>query len=203
MLKIGILGGTFNPPHFGHISLAIDMMEAHQLDEILVTPAFINPFKKKESQTASHHREAMIKKAIKGINGLKLCQIELENEGPSYTINTLSTLYQYFKRNETPFKLYLILGEDSAESFFNWNQPEEIIKLSTLIVGKRSLNANFKWEACMKPELMLALKEGLTPTRYLDISSTDIRNRIKKGQYVEHLIPLSVWRYIQKHRLYL
>lgn len=201
MKKIGVYGGTFDPPHHGHISLAIEMMEAHHLDQVLVCPAQSNPFKEGDPLTAAPHREEMVKRAIRGIQGLSLCRVELERPGPSYTVETLSILNQYFITKESSFKLYLIIGDDNAEAFFNWHQPLEILKLSTVVVGRR-LEKIPEWTSLLHPGISGELIKGMTPTRYLEISSTEVRSRIQQGRRVEHLLPLAVWRYIRMHSLY-
>ncbi len=193
--RIGVFGGTFDPPHLGHISLAIEMLEAHHLSEVWFCPAKISPFKQNKIMAAPHHREAMIKRAIRGIQGLKYCSIDLQRPAPSYTVDTLRLLHQHFSGKEHSVVLYLIMGEDSAQTFFDWHQPQEILELSTVIIGQRT-------DKDPKHRVADALIPGMTPIRSIDISSSEIRRRIQAGKHVEHLLPTSVWRYIQLHRLY-
>jgi nicotinate-nucleotide adenylyltransferase len=134
--RIGIYGGTFDPIHLGHICLAIEMLEAHHLTEIWFCPAQASPFKKEGASASAQHREAMVRLAIRGIPQLKCSRVDLDRPAPSYTVDTLRLLHQQASK-ETKF--YLILGEDSAETFFCWHQPEEIIKLSQVIIGKRTI----------------------------------------------------------------
>lgn len=198
--KIGIYGGTFNPIHLGHISLAMQMLEIYQLDEVWFCPAGTSPFKQHSPATDGMHREAMVRLAIKGIRPFKCNTLDLHRPPPSYTVDLLRLLHAEAKQ---PTKFYLILGKDSADTFFSWHQPEEIIKLSSVVIGNRQNGADFRqWCPETTPQIAAALTGGLTPTWTMDISSTDIRQRILENRHVEHMLPQSVWRYIKKHHLY-
>lgn len=194
---IGILGGTFDPIHLGHISLALEILDTYKLDEVWLCPAAKNPLKKNRAEASDEDRVAMIRLAIKGIPNLKCKTLELSRPPPSYTIDTVKALYADVAKKNMDTKFYLIIGEDSAETFFDWKQPEDILKLVTVIVGRRE---NSSKKQCNIPKILLP---SVTLTRNIDISSSDIRKRIHNGQHIEHLVPASVWKYIKRKKLYL
>ncbi len=197
--RIGVFGGSFDPPHLGHICLAMEMLEKHSLDEVWFCPAKQNPLKKHPAAVTEEQRTAMVRLAIRGIPGLKCCLVDLERPGPSYTVETLRILHQKLRGKAD---LYLILGKDSAETFFSWHQPEEIIKLSSIITGSRPKMAGPEIGKDARHAIAQAIEKGLTSTRVMDISSSEIRHRIHENRHVEHLLPQAVWRYIKAHQLY-
>lgn len=200
---IGILGGSFDPIHLGHLSLALEVLEKHKLDEVWLCPASKNPLKSQNTLVSDEDRLEMVRLAIRGIPGLKCKEIELQRPPPSYTIDTLEAFYQESIEQNKPTKFYLILGEDSAETFFDWKQPEDILKLATIIVGQRNINkkVNIAKELnCGNENCSMNYKISLT--RYIEISSTEIRARIQAGLHVEHLLPWPVWKYIKRKKLY-
>jgi len=196
MKKIGFFGGTFDPVHFGHINLALQLFESHGLDEVLFCPVARSPFKEEMPPAASpNDRAAMTQLAIEDIGFFRLSRIELERPGLSYTIDTLRALHSVYRND----RLYLLLSEDSLRCFHLWKECEEIVKLAQPLVGSRG-QAEEKIPAS---PVSKALRKGLTPTSRLEISSTQIRERLKNGLYCDHLVPLKVLDYIEKHHLYM
>jgi nicotinate-nucleotide adenylyltransferase len=195
--KIGVYGGTFDPIHLGHINLALEMLEKRGLDEVWFCPAAINPFKQFEESTPANHRLEMVNRAIASIPQFKVIPNEIEKKTVSYTVDTLRTLTS--ERKDCHF--FLILGEDAVPGFFRWKEPEEIIRLSTLLVGSRfSQNPlNFSEE---NPEIHKAIISGWTQTRLMDIAATDIRSRLKNHLYCVHLLPKEVLDYLTEFGLY-
>jgi nicotinate-nucleotide adenylyltransferase len=201
MVKVGFYGGSFDPVHFGHVSLAIDMMEAHHLDEIWFCPAQVNPHKQEDQPLASHHRLAMLEIALREIPHFKILEMEIKRKGPSYTLDTLRELIEQEKKNQIPKEFSLILGDDSIPHFFQWHQPKEIVRLVPLLIGRRNfqdITPLLKGD----PEICAAIRKGFTRTRIMEISATDIRQRIYNGLYVGHLLPAKVIDYIYEHHLY-
>ena len=186
---IGLYGGSFDPIHNGHLNVAIGMMEAHNLDEIWFCPAMLNPLKQQKLSTTPENRLEMLKLAIEGFPGFQAIDIELKRPGPSYTIDTLDSLKG---------KLALIIGEDSAKDFHLWRSPEKILARSEIIVASRGKRAPFTGS----PEIVTALNKGLTEIRLMEISSTEVRERLRNGKYCGHLVPTKVLDYITKHQLY-
>jgi nicotinate-nucleotide adenylyltransferase len=196
MKKVGFFGGTFDPIHFGHINLALQLMEIHQLDEIIICPATRSPFKGHLSPSASiRHRVAMAKLAIQDIAEFRLSSIEAEKPGISYTIDTLRVLSQQF---DEKIKLYLLLSTDALASFHHWKDPEAIVALAAPLIGSRRDGLPQIPPSPVKK----ALQQGLTPTMQMEISSTQIRDRLKKGLYCGHLVNARVLNYIEKESLY-
>jgi nicotinate-nucleotide adenylyltransferase len=195
---VGFYGGTFDPVHFGHLNLALEMLEKRHLDEIWFCPAAISPHRLKENPTPGHHRKAMLERALSSLPFFRVLDNELEREGPSYTVDTLRAL----KEQDESIQLFLILGEDAVPGFFSWHQPKEILKIAELLVGTRPGFLN-KLPLNGDPEILKAIQKGLTITRVMEISSTEIRARLCQSLYCGHLVPKEVLDYIMTHRLYL
>lgn len=199
--KVGLYGGTFDPLHFGHINLAIEIQEAHQLDEIWFCPARLNPHKQESlAPVGADHRYKMLQLALEDIPNFHAIDVELTRDSPSYTVDTLRTLIDIEQKSASPRKIYLIIGDDAAQSFFLWHQPEEIIRLAPVLIGRRLVTA-------MAPltgdtAICKVLNEGMTPTHCIEISSTEIRQRLAKRQYCGHLVPAKVLDYIYQNHLY-
>lgn len=196
---VGIYGGTFDPIHFGHLNIALEIMEYHQLDEIWFCPAQMNPHKSHVESTSSFHRLKMLEIALDKIPYFGIIPNELEREGPSYTIDTLKELKLEEKREADPSQFFLILGEDSIPGFFHWKEPKEIIKLAPPLIARRFLS---RIELQGDPEICEALTQGETPTHLMEISASRIRERVRKGQYIGHLVPAKVVDYIYQNQLY-
>lgn len=178
-LKVGLFGGSFDPIHFGHLNLAIEMLEKHGLDKVLFCPARQNPLKN-PSETPQHHRLEMLRLAIAPVPQFEVTTIELEREGPSYTVDTIEELARQYQN------LFLIIGEDSRSEFHKWKDWQRIEQMATLLAGPRECST-----------------KATSPYRILEISSTELRERLSKGLYCEHLIPKNVLDYIHTHQLYL
>lgn len=193
MKTIGFFGGTFDPIHFGHIHLAIQLMEAQKLDEVLFCPAYCSPLKTDSPPFASpHHRLQMVKLAIQDIPHFHLTSYEADREVPSYTVDTLKHLQG---ENGDTVHFRLILSEEAAERLEEWKDFRQLLKIAPPLIGTRS--------AChLKTHLAGVLKAGYTQTQRFEISSTEIRRRLKLGLYCGHLLPDKTLDYIQAHRLY-
>lgn len=198
---VGLYGGTFDPIHFGHINLALEMMEYHQLDEVWFCPAHCNPHKVGTESSSSVHRLKMLELALEHLPSFGIVPNELQREGPSYTIDTLRELILEEQKEPYPSRFFLILGEDAVPGFFHWKEVNEIIRLAPPLVGKRFVDESFL-ELEGESEILHALRKGETPTRVMDISATNIRERVLKGLYIGHLVPSKVVDYIYQNHLY-
>jgi nicotinate-nucleotide adenylyltransferase len=196
--EIGLYGGSFDPIHLGHLNLAIEMMELHHVDEVWFCPSAVNPNKLQGSTASAHHRLNMLRLAIEAVPGLKISEIEVGSDGLSYTIDTLKLLAQEHRSD----RFSLIIGDDSARTFYQWRQPEEILKYARLLVGRRE-EASIKEDFKGGPLIVEAIKRGLTRTRIMEISSTEIRERMAHGRYCGHLLQGKVLDYIISNHLYL
>lgn len=198
--NVGFFGGSFDPIHFGHLNLVIEMQEIYGLDEIWLCPARLNPHKKSEGISAKH-RLQMLKLAIEPLPGFRVIDIELKRAGPSYTVDTLKELIAKESKKRRPANINLILGDDILSSFSHWRNPEEIVKLVPLLVGSRYLTELPQLLDC-SPTVAAAIEKGLTPTRVLEISSTEIRERAAEGKTIYHLVPAKVMDYIYANQIY-
>ena len=198
MMKIGLYGGSFDPIHFGHLNLARELKEKCHLDEVWFYPAKMAPFKEGLGTVSPEHRLCMVQLATQGIPGLRVIDIELYREGPSYTVDTLRLLTEQEHGRSKEFRL--LLGADAAAHFSKWKDPEEIIRLAPLCVGCRSYEAVFS--ASNSPVIAKALEEGSVETSLVEVSSTDVRSRLQSGLPCDHLVPASVLAYISQNNLY-
>jgi nicotinate-nucleotide adenylyltransferase len=196
--KIGFFGGTFDPIHYGHIHLALSMLEMNKVDEILFCPAQCSPFKTKEEPiAASEHRKKMIELAIAPIKNFNLIPDELDRPAPSYTIDTVRDL---LKRH--PYsQMHLILGEDAIETLPSWKEIEELIILAPPLIGTRNGKEKKSFHF-LPPLLHAAIEKGSVQIPVMEISSTWIRKRLKMNQYCGHLLPPKVLDYIYEYDLY-
>ena len=199
--KIGLYGGTFDPIHNGHIHLALSLMEAWSLDELYFCPARCSPNKKDKEQTPAEYRLAMVELAVEAIPGVGVYDGELRREGLSYTIDTLESMLAALKQQEASAELHLLMGADSARTLHSWHRVSEIVGLVPLIVGSRDRELDVddpKAPAAVRE----AIRKGLTPTPFLDISASELRERLKENLYCGHLIHHKVLDYINKNGLY-
>jgi len=186
--RIGILGGTFDPVHFGHLSLAQTARRSLNLSRVIFIPARMPPHKERIKLTCAELRYKMIKLAIAGNKHFSVSRIEIEKKGISYSVQTLRLL----KKKYTAAEFYFIVGSDALPELSSWKEIEEIFKLSNFVVAKRPNFRKYKW-----PREAIAL-DG----EFLKISSSKIRQFIKKGESVESFLPKAVYKFIIKNSLY-
>jgi nicotinate-nucleotide adenylyltransferase len=187
IMKIGILGGAFNPPHLGHLILAQEAYERLDLDKVLFIPTYVSPHKQ-DSDISPQARMAMVRLAIAGNEIFEVSDIEIKRKGVSYTIDTLRQL----KQIDESWQLYLIIGSDLANDFSKWKDFELIQKLVTRIVAERR-------------EFPLERDNGFTHLNMtpVGISSSEIRNYVREGRSIRYLVRDNVGEYIKQHKLYL
>jgi nicotinate-nucleotide adenylyltransferase len=205
--KVGFLGGTFDPVHFGHIHLAMEMMERHALCEVVFCPASVSPFKIASPPAASSwQRRDMLGLALEELPCFSVWSGELEqsmqkgSQGggpiPSFTIDSLRRLQK--ERREVQW--YLIMGEDALHDLHDWKEVDELLHIAPPLIGSRSLLTNSLNN--MSFSLQTIIREGWTPIPMMDISSTMVRQRCSSKKYCGHLLPHPVLEYITRHRLY-
>lgn len=191
--RVGFLGGTFDPIHFGHLQLALCAKEYFGFDTILFCPANLSPFKlHKQPIAAAQHRLAMVQLATQEIEGFLVYEQEVYRQGPSFTIETLNHL----QAAEPLTSFHLILGEDQLEGFHRWKDVQEILTHFHPVVGSR-FSKVFK-----ETTLGLESKDFFCMNN-LEISSTYLRHRLSNRLYCKHLMPPKVVDYILEHKLYL
>jgi nicotinate-nucleotide adenylyltransferase len=197
-LRIGILGGTFNPPHLGHLICA---QEAHLqlgLDRVLVIPAGHPPHKPDDpDEPGALHRLELCRRAVAGDPRFDVSDLEVRRSGPSYTVDTLSELHSAMPDSE----LFLIVGGDVAAGLPSWRDPERVLSLATLAVAKRRGTSRKAID-----EALSSLRGGERAEFFqmprIGISSTDIRRRVRRKHPITYLVPDPVASYIDEHRLY-
>lgn len=194
MEKIGILGGTFDPIHNGHITLAKESQNQAGLAKVIFVPARVQPFKMDKTVTEPEHRLAMLKLAIDNIDGFEISDCELSSPDISYTFQTLRVMKKLYPEAE----LYFITGTDALLKIKLWKNAEEILTQYNFIVGNRP---GYKEEAL---SLCIAELQRVYNTNIIkidgqlpQISSTEVRAELKKG-----FIPEAVERYIKEHEFY-
>lgn len=187
--RIGILGGTFDPIHNGHLITARFVLEERNLDKIIFIPCNISPHKTEQLSSHPDHRLNMVKLSIENLHYFDYSDYELNKGNISYSLDTIRHLKKYYEQIE------LIIGYDNLLVFDRWNYPDEIVKLVSLIVMKRKTDIDEKRNRFFDNAILLD-----TPT--IEISSTDIRNRVRINQPIDFLVPEPVKSYIYKNRLY-
>ena len=190
---IGFFGGTFDPIHFGHINLAIQLFELHKLDQILFCPAYCSPFKEASPPSATpQQRLEMVRLAIEEIPHFRLSAYEIDRGDLSYTIDTLQHL-QGESRGSVKFRL--LLSEEEITHLDRWKDVQRLIKLAPPLIGCRSSSA-------FEGPLAQSLRTAFTQTHMMEISSTEIRARLRKGLYCGHLVPRKTLDYIRENEIY-
>ncbi|MEN9343829.1 MAG: putative nicotinate-nucleotide adenylyltransferase [Chlamydiota bacterium] len=184
--RIGVLGGTFDPVHFGHLNLGLCIQEMAGLDEIVLIPAYISPFKEKKPPCASSkHRLEMVKLAIAEIPNFRVDDRELLRQSASYTIDTIDAL-------DPSVEWHLILSDESCKELPLWKDANRVIEKAPPLVGVR----------CGLLSTTLPCGVTLFNIPQLDISSTAVRARLLEKRYCGHWVPSSVLTYIYHHNLY-
>ncbi len=192
-MRLGILGGSFDPIHVGHVRLAIEAREHLGLDEVVLEVARVSPFKVGQSAASAETRLRMTRAAVDGIPGLRAGDTELGRDGPSYTIDTLRA----YAGNE----LALILGSDALAEFQAWREWQAILQFARLAVAERP--GSPARDAIQALPAEFRDRVVFFPAPLLDVSSTDIRARVREGRCLRYLVPDSVIQIIEEERLYL
>lgn len=200
MKRIGVLGGTFDPIHRGHISLALDAKDQADLDEVILMPAKLQPFKLNQEVTPSESRLAMLRRATAYWQGLTVSTIEMDMEGLSYSYKTLRAV----RENAYPEdKIYFIAGTDTYLKLGIWKEAEALLPENAFIVGQRPGYRENELHECQKLyKETYGTETIIINNKRLDISATEIRRRIRNNETICDLVPEGVERYIYEHGLY-
>ncbi len=190
MSKVGIFGGTFDPIHHGHLITAQSVREIRDLDKIIFIPSFISPHKADVNSASPEHRMSMLKLAVDGIDFFEVSDYEILKEGISYTIDTLKE----FKKKYD--ELEFIIGYDNIFKFHTWKEPDEIMKLTKVLVLKRKSSKPHPFDD------KYVEQATFVQTRGIEISSTDIREKVTQGMPIHYLVPEKVKEYIYSFNLY-
>ncbi|MFN8220250.1 MAG: nicotinate-nucleotide adenylyltransferase [Fimbriimonadales bacterium] len=193
-MKIGIFGGTFDPPHKGHLALAQAALEELGLDEVLFVPAARNPLKGRGSTSAKDRLE-MTRIAVEGNPKFAVSDIEIARGGASYMIDTLHEL-----QVALPADYWLLMGADSLATLPQWKSPERVLKLCRFAVAARATVDRRILEAKLEPEARAKIDWLKMPET--DISSTEIRDTVRRGRSASLWVTPEVLKYIEKQKLY-
>lgn len=211
MTRIGILGGTFDPVHCGHVAAASAAREALQLSEVLVLPSRIPPHRLVQPQASPFHRFAMAALAVSGLPGLLASDEELRLDGPSYTAETLDRLHA---RGQTPSQIFFITGADAFADIATWKRYPEVLDLANFVVVSRPghrIDALRSLLPALAGRMHAAedrVPAGDTPSIFLlqaatpEVSSTLVRDRLRRAESIAGLVPPLVETHILQHRLY-
>ena len=197
--RVGILGGTFDPIHVGHLMTAEAVRDEYHLDKVIFIPAAVPPHKQNQDVTEAMHRYVMTVLATCSNPNFEVSDIEMNRPGPSYTIDTIRELLERFGE-DTEF--YFITGADAIQEIHTWDRIEELLEMCHFIGASR--------QGCLPDVNQIKTSFGelgkrkihRLETPELEISSTDIRNRIKKGYSIKYIVPTAVEQYIYKQGLY-
>jgi nicotinate-nucleotide adenylyltransferase len=193
--RLGVFGGTFDPPHHGHLALAEWARAELGLERVLFVPAGDPPHKRRTGLSSVAHRVAMTRLAVRGNSAFEVSTIEASRRGPSWTADTIRALAAAHPRA----RLHLLMGADMFATFATWREPDEIARLAVLVVALRP--------GSRAPRRVPApVRDGLgvvwLANPGLDVSSSELRARARAGRSLRYLVPDSVDRYIERQRLY-
>jgi nicotinate-nucleotide adenylyltransferase len=196
-MKLGLLGGTFDPPHYGHLRMAQAALNQLQLDQVLFAPAGVQPLRQTERHTPPEQRARMVELAIASQPRFGLSRLDLDRPGPHYTVELLALAHRQYPNAA----LWFIMGEDSLSDLPRWRESARLMTLARLAVLRRpGYEPDWPTLEAALPDLHAHL-DWLEHTE-IDISASVIRQRVKDGLSIEHLVPEAVAEYIAKHQLY-
>ncbi len=188
MRRIGILGGTFNPVHMGHLTMANMVLEKFVLDKVIFVPSYLPPHKSGRNVITAQDRLKMVGLAIRDNRHLEISAFEIKKGGKSYTIDTI----EHFRQRYPEARLFFIIGSDHIFRLHRWKRIDAIQKIASFIAvyrpGFKAVRSSIPVQRVMLPGV--------------DISSSDIRHRLATGKTIEHLVPKNVFRYMKRHKLY-
>ena len=199
-MNIGVLGGTFDPIHFGHLGLAEEARATLALADVLFVPAGRPWLKANTPISAAEHRAEMVRLAIADKPYFKLSTMEIERASPSYTVDTIAELQARFGADN---KLFLILGRDSLTEFPRWREAARLIQMCHLVVASRP---SYPYpDLNYLDSLIPGMSQRVTilDKPEIDISASDIRSWVARGLSISHLVPNPVEGYIKQHKLYI
>lgn len=190
MSRVGIFGGTFDPIHHGHLITAQSVREIRNLDKIIFIPAYISPHKQHEKASSAEHRISMLKLALDEVPFFECSDFEIKKQSVSYTVDTLREFKKYYD------DIDLIIGYDNIFKFYTWKDPDEILRLANIVVLRRKSSSPIDYiDKYVESAIFVQ-------TRGIEISATDIRNRVHANLPIHYLVPKEVEDYIYKHNLY-
>ena len=198
MARVGILGGTFNPPHLAHLVCASQAASQLGLDHVLLTPNAVPPHKQARMDPGPAERLELCRLAVAGDDRLRVCDLEIARGGPSYTVDTLRVLHERDPEDHLTF----ILGGDIALGLPSWHEPEAVLELATLAVAERSGAVRGDVTACLREAFGDRPRLEFFDMPRIDLSSSDVRRRVAAHRSIRYLVPDPVADRIEQKRLY-
>lgn len=209
-MRLGLFGGTFDPPHVGHLLAASDAFEQLALDRLVLIPAAQQPLKVGREAAPAEHRLAMVRLAVAGDPRFEVDALEVDRRGLSYTVDTLGE----FARRHPDAQRYLLVGADVLATFAQWREPQRILSLATLVILERAdgdtggAPDEESWVPVLREAAPVPAGEQASGparrlrTRRVDVSSTEIRARVRDGRVLTGFVPEAVAAHIREHGLY-
>lgn len=200
-MKIGVFGGTFDPIHFGHLLLAESCREQCGLDRVWFVPAATPPHKQEREISAEKHRVEMLSLAISGHASFEINTSEIDRGGVTYTTDTL----EIFAAEQPDAEFFLLIGADSLDDFLTWRDPARICELALpIVINRPGYDAPnlAKLSTVISADRLAAAREHQVESPWIDLSSTNIRQRVRDQQSIRYRTPRSVEKYIETSGLY-
>lgn len=199
--RIGILGGSFNPVHLGHLILAENAADSFSLDRVLFMPCHIQPLKGQDGTVAAEQRVAMTEAAIMDNPRFELLDIEIKRGGTSYAIDSVREIRRFYPGAE----VFFIIGADTLSELHLWKDINALLDICQFAVLARpgyDLESMFRGGVKLSGNRVAQIRRNVATGRLIDISSSDIRHRVAEGMSIRYLVPRSVEMYIAEHHLY-
>jgi len=193
-MKTCIFGGTFDPPHIGHLLIAQTVFESEHFERLVFVPANISPAKKNGDSSSSKTRLKMLEISLINNTNFEISDIEIKREGISYTVDTLEEFRKSLNLDKKD--LFFLMGSDTLRSFHTWKDPEKIMELCNIIVAIRP-----GFTPSDIPQWVLDNVRFANIPRF-EVSSTNIRRRWRDGKTIRYMVPKEVWEYINEKELY-
>ena len=188
-MRLGVFGGTFDPPHIGHLIVASDVCAVLDLDRVVFVPSAAPPHKRGRVNASAEQRLEMVRAAVAADPRFEVDDLELRREGESYSVDTL----REFRAREPDAELFFIIGADQLREMDRWRQPEEVARLATLVVMSRAGD---------EADGHVAFPVRAVAVTRIDLSATRIRERIERGEPIRYLVPDAVREIIEREKLY-
>ncbi|MGN0488870.1 MAG: nicotinate (nicotinamide) nucleotide adenylyltransferase [Ruminococcus sp.] len=197
-MKLGLFGGSFNPIHLGHYKLVTDVIEEFNLDKVIIMPTWKTPLKDTSNFVSPEHRFKMCQLAFENLSSVEVSDLEMQRKGNSYTYLTLNSIKEIYPRDE----LFLIVGADMFLSLEKWKCFEDIFKTASIIaVPRKGTKENLISHSIYLKEKYDCISYVMSHS-VMDVSSTEIRSKIKNAEDVSDLVDTRVFNYIKKKHLY-
>jgi len=193
-MKTCIFGGTFDPPHIGHLLIAQTVFESENFERLIFVPANISPAKKNGDSSPPEERSKMLEIALINNPNFEISDLEINREGISYTVDTIKEFVNELKLDKKD--LFFLMGSDTLKSFHTWKDPEKILSLCNIIVAIRP-----GFTPSDIPQWVLDSVRFANIPRF-EVSSTNIRRRWRDGKTIRYMVPKEVWEYINEKELY-